>query len=356
MRRSKKILGRRLAGTVVLAVAACLGSACAQAEDSGDTWVGPAERQAGRVHDALQQRGRETREDLTHGSLLHEVPAAEVERRLAHVRHARGAEGFWLGSAGRVEPHGGGLLDLLLRSWRPGARPARLGDAFPFANGPLALRELYEGHRRQIFLPAAPRLPRMRFVLPDGRGGTRIVERDAFYFLGVLLEREPPASWKNGLGQTLSVDRLLARVLEVHQSEPPVMAGQTDFDHGRLHLVELLLAWHQRSLREGKAAPVEPDAIQQRFLAVDPCAVPAGAQASPALRDGVVECFAHRVESLGRLAAEPGVRWSPAEAAQVVRFLETLEATILRDLDDVRVAHLVHFAIGLDLLREHPPR
>jgi len=355
VRRRARIPGPGPILAVVLTLGAGL-AACGEADPPEAAWGPPAARQAARAHEALAARAPELRADLSHRALLEPVPAAESERRLAHVGFERGAEGLWVGSGGRVEPHGGGVLDFLLRAWRPGGRPSRPDDAFPFANGPLALGELYASHRRQVFLPEdASRPPRMRFVLPDGRGGTRIVERDAFYLLGLLVAREadPSATWTNGVGQALSVDRLLGRVLAVDRAPPPPL--DADLDHGRLHAVELLLAWRARRLDAGRAEPFDPEALRDRLLAVDPCRAPEG-DASPEAREREVECLAHRVESLGRLADEPAVRWSPEDAARVVRLLEALETGALRDPRSVDVAHLVHFALGLDRLRASAPR
>jgi hypothetical protein len=292
--------------------------------------------------------------DLSHYGLVFPVAQAELLAYMRQIRVLGDGQELALGTAYGFESHGGGLLALLLDHWRPEGRPAALGDRFAFeANrASVALAAIYASHRAQIFLPVpgrardeiraelpdSPQLARMRFRLP----GSAPVEADAYHFLELLAVHEVDLAraWTNSLGQRLSAELLLEHARRHYLSSGDTAAEPED--HSNLHLVEVLLA---ASRRRGR----DPEEIQQRFLRVELMRREFSADDAELL-------LGHYVESLGRLLAEPRVRWSAAEAAQARDWLGWLERTHFEDLAAVAPRHLTHLLLGLRLVREHRAR
>jgi hypothetical protein len=292
-----------------------------------------------------------------HYALLYELEPGYIEERLQSIAANWDGVGFVLGNEYGAEPHGGGILALLLEHWRPDSRPAALEDAFWFAgNGKrLRLAEIYRGHQRQLFLPVSgrsadaidgqlpgtPQLPRMRF-----RHSSRPepIETDAYSFLRLLVAHEADlaATWINHLGQELSVDLLLGNVRGHYLSDRGPDAEVAD--HSNLHLVELLLAYDRRRGDERGA-----EEVKRRFLEVE-----------LARRDfegeAAVEALAHYAESLGLLLADPRVGWRPEERERVTIWLGELERDRMPDLDAVPLQELSHLLRGLRLVDEHRAR
>ncbi|HVN37105.1 MAG TPA: hypothetical protein VMW19_02900 [Myxococcota bacterium] len=232
------------------------------------------------------------------------------------------------------------MLSLLLDHWRPDGRAATLEDRFYFRpnRSDLALRQLYDGYKRQIYLPAGQgMLPRMRFRFPEGG---KVVEIDAFEFLRVLIANEPdPAiTWTNHSDQTLSVDRLMRAVESAHERLDDSDAEPKD--HSTLHLVELLLAYHERW-----PGRIDPDAIRDRFLAY--------AITPEMIHSGTAEVLAHHVESLGRLLANADIRWTRRQRRRVATWLATLEDERFETLTNLPLQELCHLLLGLRLVEEH---
>lgn len=288
-----------------------------------------------------------------HLGLIYTVDQKRLLEALAPVRLHRDGSDYVVGSETVPEPHGGGILALLLDHWQVNGRAARLDDRFPFAptRRLVALRKLYEGYKRQIFLPVpgggadaiagripgTPQLARMRFRFPEGG---RYVETDAYKLLGLLIAREPDfaAPWVDHVGQRLSVDLLMDHVRRYYLTGS--YTQHQPADHGNLHLVELLLA-HGRRAR----SPVGLNEIKARFLAVELARVEPG--------DAWSEVLGHHAESLGRLLATPDIAWQPDEKRWVRAWLAALELEHFRELDGIPLQHLSHLLLGLRLTAEN---
>jgi hypothetical protein len=339
-----------------------LGLAAASLAGSADDVPGLRLAERLEAHMAARQ-SRLRWESLGHYALIAEVEQADLLRWTEPVSFWRGEDGLVVGVGDTVELHGGALLHFLFQHWRPDARrPAAPSDRFPFRhNGEsVALADLYASHRSQIFLPVpgiapaeirgqlpgSPQLARMRFLVPDGDGVPRGVERDAYSFLGLLIAREKDfaASWTNRLGQPLSVDLLMEQAAGRYLSERSAQAERSD--HSQLHLIELFLAHHRRaSSRPGAAVRVDPDEIKRRFLTVE-----------LERRDADDESLAHYVESLGLLFAEPAVTWNADERERARSWLRGVEASRFRDLAAVDADYLAHLLRGLRLVCAHGDR
>jgi hypothetical protein len=347
-------VGRHCLGWLLLAALGVLRAPALAQADPPEAVPGAALRARLEAH--LRDREAELREEPGHYVLLHEVGPGYVEERLRSIAVTWDGVGFVLGNEYGAEPHGGGILALILERWRPGSRPARLEDAFLFpGNGKsLRLAEIYQGHRRQLFLPvpgrsagaidgeipATPQLPRLRFRYPTRSDP---IETDAYSFLRLLVAREPDpgATWTNHLGQELSVDRLLENVRGHYLGERGPEAEVAD--HSNLHLVELLLAYDRRRRDVGGS-----EEVKRRFLEVEL------ARRDFEGADGI-EALAHYAESLGLLLADPRVAWRPEERGRVRDWLGALERR-LPDLDAAPLAELAHLLRGLRLVDEHRTR
>ena len=293
-----------------------------------------------RLERFLADRRAELESHPDHLGLVFPVDSDRLVETLARVGYERDGEDFVLASGEISEPHGGGVLSLLLDQWRPDGRAATLEDRFTFRpnRSDLALRQLYDGYKRQVYLPPGEgMLPRMRFRFPQGG---KVMETDAFKFLRVLIANEPDPAipWTNHSDQTLSVDRL-AHALESAQERLHESDAEPE-DHSTLHLVELLLAYHGRW-----PGRVDPDAIRDRFLAY--------AITPNVIRNGTDEVLAHHVESLGRLLANADIRWTKDQRRQVATWLGTLEDERFEALTNVPVQELCHLLLGLRLVEEH---
>lgn len=302
----------------------------------------------------LRQHEASLAQDLAHYGAVFPVSQADLDAFMGQIRfYGEGAD-LVLGTAYGLEIHGGGLLRLLFDHWRPGSRPAQLGDAWPFAanGGALELGRLYDAHRQQVFLPVPgtpaeatgealpelPQLPRMllHFRPPSG-SGSRIVELDAYKFLSLLVEREPDPErvWRNRFGQPLSTALLMRHVRGHYLASRPT--PKEPADHSNLHLVALLVAYDAATGARDLAA------VQQRFLAMEL----EQQDLDPA---DATELLAHRAESLGLLLAAPDLPWSEDQQRRVRRWLEELEAHGFQDLAGEELSHLV---VGLRLVRDH---
>lgn len=316
--------------------------------------------------DALRERAEarivselgSLRDSIGHLSLVAPVAPTEVARNLARVSARQSGADIVLGSATVVEPHGGGILALLLANWRPGGRNAELGDRYTFdpERPAIELAEIYRSHRRQIFLPVAgvaresingalpegPVLPRMRFERRTGRG-FEVVEVDAYAFLGLLVEREADLdrTWQNRLGQVLSTRLLLENAWRHFTVGGAAVAAP---DHTELHLVELLLAYARRD-----SVARDPGEIKRSLLAslVDDAAL---------LAESDTEELCHHVESLGVLLAEIDLGWTNTQKERAVRWLNQLQSVLLPKLANVPLQHLTHLIRGLRLVAEHAGR
>jgi hypothetical protein len=290
-----------------------------------------------------------------HAGELFPVPQAELNAFLLQVRpHGSGAD-LILGTMTQPESHGGGLLRLLLDEWRPDSRPASLDDAYLFRTrpAPLRLRDLYEAHRQQLYLPVpgrapeaidgalpqTPQLPRMFVHFQGPYGAERIVDSDSFKQLGLLIRLEPDATriWRNRFGQPLSL-ALLMRDVRAHYLASAAPTAEPA-DHSNLHLVGLLAefdaATHARDL-----AP-----IQRHFLDVDLAQEQFDRDADLVL--------AHFAESLGHLLDATDLSWSRDDRRRVRRWLAELETRRFADVERVDLDPLCHLAYGLREVRAH---
>lgn len=323
----------------------------------------PGAQLLARVEAHLEARKPALRQTLEHYALVYDdVGQDDLHSYLEPIRFFWLGDGFALGSAYGLEPHGGGILRLIWTHWRPDGRPARASDAFPFQLGRqrLELGKLYESHRRQVFLPVpgkAPeqiagelptngQLPRMRFAGSDWPGATALP--DAYHFLRLLIEREPDyhATWTNQLGQTLSTERLLQSTRDFYLESD--VADLEPEDHSALHLVETLLAFRHLRGERGAAAPRSPgaDAIKKRFLAIEL------SRTDFPERDETL-LLGHYAESLGILLADSEVTWSADEKRKVRQWLHALERDRFQDLAAVKPNRLSHLLLGLRLIGEH---
>jgi hypothetical protein len=330
-----------------------LGLAC-ESETSRSEF--PGMRLKARLESHLQREQATLKGSLVHYGLVFPVHQDDLLAYLRPIRfHGAGLD-IALGTEDAVEPHGGGLLRLLVDHWRPQSRPARLTDRFWFeTNGSsLALGAIYQAHRDQVFLPipglapeevggrlpGSPQLPRMCLPFPPRGGEGRCVESDSYKLLGLLVELEPDPSlpWTNRLGQTLTVELLLR-----HAREHYLATRDTPFeppDHSNLHLVELLLSFERG--REGRGA----EAVKERFLNVE---------LSRTDFDPTDEALllGHYVESLGQLIAHPRVAWREDEARRVKAWLTELEERRFRELDAIELESLAHLLRGLRSIEAH---
>jgi hypothetical protein len=301
------------------------------------------------------------RQSLEHYALIGPVDPADLLRWIAPISPYPDGDGFVLAVGTTPELHGGALLDFLFRHWRPEGRAARPEDRFPFPHESVALGTIYAGHRRQIFLPVPGRpAEAIRGALPDPPALARmlffaetesvqVVERDAYSFLRLLVAREDDfaASWKNEVGQELSVDLLLQHAWRHYLQERSAESERAD--HSNLHLVEVLLAYHHRGAEgPGSSRGLDPNAIKRRYMTREL------ARPDSETDD---EGLAHYAESLGWLLADPHVTWNADERAQVNAWLEQLEKERFADLAAFEEgAELTHLVKGLRLLRTHRSR
>ena len=302
----------------------------------------PAPDLAARVESVLEREKARLVEDLGHYALVFSVEQAQLLAFMRPVRVFGETHELVLGTAQGFEPHGGGLLALLLDLWRPEGRAAKLGDRFTFeaSGATLPLSAIYASHRSQIFLPDSgnsPQLPRMRFRVP----GAPVVEVDAYQFLGLLIEHETDLAknWTNSLGQRLSVALLLEHARRFYLASRD--SASEPKDHSGLHMVELLLA-------ASRLRGDDPEPIQRHFLEVELARRDFDAKDAALL-------LGHYAESLGRLVADPRVVWTAQEKEQVNDWLGWLEETHFRDLDAIAPRHLTHLLLGLRLVRRYGP-
>jgi len=274
---------------------------------------------------------------LEHYGMVFPVEPADLDAYMEGVRvHGHGVD-LALGDEHGLESHGGGILRLLFDHWRPDGRPPRLGDRYRFAASRryLALHDLYEAGRQQLLLPGTPEgLPTLLV-----RDGAQMVQLDSYKLLSLLIEWEPdPArTWRNRLGQQLSVERLIHHVRAHYLAVRSPSAAPAD--HSELHAMELLVAFGERH------PAFDLVAIQQHFLATGP------ARLTPE-RDGAELLIAHEVESLGRLIAVSRLRWSAAEQRSVRAWLTALERRF-STLGSLDLDGLCHLALGLRQVRAH---
>ena len=314
----------------------------------------PGLRLAARVESFLDRDKQALEEDLGHYGLVFPVEQAELLAFMRQIRVFGGAHALVLGTAYGFESHGGGLLALLFDHWRPEGRAPNLRDRFWFeqnrASVPLAA--IYASHRSQTFLPVpgrasgeirgaipdSPQLARMRFGLP----GSEAVETDAYHFLSLLIAHETDleSAWTNSLDQSLSAELLLEHARRYYLASRDSAAEPAD--HSNLHLVEVLLA---ASRRRGQ----DPEEIQRHFFEME-------LQRRVFDPGDAALLLGHYAESLGRLLADPRVRWSPLEKEQARAWLGWLEENHFRDLAGVAPRHLTHLLLGLRLAREHQDR
>lgn len=336
--------------TLLIVLALASGAARAQ-EAAPESSPGMALR--ARLEARLRSGGQQAlRAAPGHYGLLFPLEQDDLAEFMQQIWCHRDGDDFVLGTEYGAEIHGGGLLALLLEHWKPSARRARLGDRFFFERSRtrIALEEIYRGYRRQVFLPLpgrepagiagelpdSPQLPRMRFRYWTA---DEPLETDAYELLGLLVAHEPDASatWRNHLGQDLSVERLLRSTQDYYLARRSAQAELRD--HSNLHLVELLLAWSRRQER-----PADAEAIKRRFLEVE--------LAREEFADDGSEILAHYVESLGRLLRDPRLTWQPRERQRVRDWLRRLERERFDDPADVPILHLAHLLRGLRWIAE----
>jgi hypothetical protein len=327
-------LGTSLANRALALALLSVALACRRDAPAGDF---PGLLLLGRVEARLERERSALRPMLEHYALVFPLEPADLDAFMQAVRvHGHGPD-LALGDEHGLEAHGGGVLRLLFEHWRPEGRAPTLDDRFPFEAGrrPLALRQLYEASRQQLFLPRGefPQLPRMRVRFRSPGQPVRIIESDAYHLLrlSIALEPDPSRSWLDRAGQSLSLD-LLMRNVRAHHLAGRVSAGAPR-DHSNLHLVELLVAFG------GDLAPV-----QQQFLAGEL----AQQDFAPLDADAVL---AHHVESLGHLLEAPALSWGDEDRQRVKRWLARLEHTRLRDVGDLDLDALSHLARGLRAVR-----
>ena len=294
---------------------------------------------AARVEAEVRRRSEELRRRyVAHYALVAELPNPDLRRAMAPVSFRRDGAAYVLGVDREAEYHGAGILGLLRDAWRPGGRRASWQDRFPFLpNGEsVALGALYEGHKKQLFVPSdgsdsESGLPRMLFFAADP--ATARIERDAYSMLRLLVARETDfaATWENHLGQTLSVDLLLRAAWAAYREPRPADAEHAD--HSWLHQVEILLAYAARG------GAVDPQQVRDRFLSVE---LSRGPEAD-------AELLGHYAESLGFLAAASSVRWPPESRARAAAWLAGLPARF-GDLGSADARHLTHLLRGLRML------
>lgn len=350
---------RCAASAAVLALSiAALGSGCDAAPDVESTFPGLG--LAARVESHLRERAPLLRRrSLEHYALLHAVEEADLLRWTSPLALRVDGDAFVLAVGDTPELHGGAVLDFLFRNWRPEGRAARPEDRFPFRGPDVPLGRIYAGHRLQILLPVPghpaeaiageipdpPQLARVRFFARTE--GVGPVERDAYALLRLLVSREDDfaKTWRNDVGQALSVDLLLGQAWARYRDERSAAAERAD--HSFLHLVEILLAYHEAALRRGAPESLDANALKRRFLDVE--------LARP-LADVDDEAAAHYAESLGRLLADPHVRFDASERTRVESWLRQLEDVRFASIATVEGAFLAHLLKGLRLIDAHRDR
>jgi hypothetical protein len=131
---------RRRIGVVVVLVA--LGVGCAEAPPSPDT---ERARFLERVVESIDRR----RDALgpKHEGLVFALDPAVLMAALEPVGFVVADDSFVLATRAGPEPHGGGILALLLRHWKPDGRGAGVSDSFWFSpnRASLPLERLYRG-------------------------------------------------------------------------------------------------------------------------------------------------------------------------------------------------------------------
>jgi hypothetical protein len=349
---ARPLLPAAPAAALALALLAACGSEEEQALPGLDL--------AARTEVQLRERATQLRrESLEHYALLHPVEEADLLRWTAPLAVRADGDAFVLAVDVTPELHGGGVLDVLFRHWRPEGRAARPEDAYPFRGGDVALGAILAGHRLQVLLPVPgrpaeaiagalpdpPQLPRVRFFARTP--GAVPVERDAYALLRVLVARETDfaTTWRNHVGQTLSVDLLMEHTWARYGGARGVEDERAD--HSYLHLVEVLLAYRAAARRRGAQELLDANAIKRRFLDVELARPPAGVDD---------EALAHYVESLGRLLADPDVDFDAGDRARVRRWLRELEEVRFADVEAVDGIFLAHLATGLRLIAAHHER
>jgi hypothetical protein len=315
-----------------IALVALVATACAPDAPRDDF---PGMRLLARAEARLEREQPALRQTLLdHYALLFPVEPHDLHAFMRHVRFHGDGPDLALGTEFGPESHGGGLLRMLFDLWRPGGRAPRLDDRYRFeANGAeLELGRLYRAYQQQLVLPEAG-LPRMRFRFGLPGGPQRDVDLDAYKLLSLLIELEPdPAeTWTNRAGQTLDLERLLARVRAHYLASAAPSSDPAD--HSNLHLVELLVAFG-----------LELEPIQVHFLSVDL------AQDAFEPKDASF-LLSHTAESLGRLLESPALDWSEDEGRRVTAWLEALERTRFLEVEREELESLCHLARGLRSVR-----
>jgi hypothetical protein len=307
----------------------------------------------------LKERGG-LRKSIGHYGLLFDVEQEHLGHFMRRIVLRRGGRDIVPGSQDSLELHGGGVLGILVDYWRPHGRPPQLEDRFPFSwsTRPVALAEVYQSHRNQVFLPVpglstdeidgqipdSPQLPSMRFRFAEHSGSFETTEVDCYTFLGVLLEYEQDlgAAWINRLNQNLSVDLLLRNTWDHYLLS---RSAEAEFDdHSYLHLVELTLAFSRH-----RDVQLDPNQIKQRFLSVELRRTEFGGY-EPG------EALAHYTDSLGFLLESPDIAWSADEKKQVREWLEDLETNRLREVQGLPIAYLTHLLRGLRTIERNQAR
>lgn len=315
-----------------IALVALVATACTPEAPRDDF---PGMRLLARAEARLEREQPALRQTLLdHYGLLFPVEPQDLHAFMRHTRFHGDGPDLALGTEFGPESHGGGLLRMLFDLWRPGGRAPRRDDRYRFeANGAeLELGRLYRAYQQQLVLPEAG-LPRMRFRFGLPGGPQRDVELDAYKLLSLLIELEPdPAeTWTNRAGQTLDVERLLARVRAHYLASAAPSSDPAD--HSNLHLVELLVAFGRE---------LEP--IQVHFLSVDL------AQDAFEPKDASF-LLSHTAESLGRLLESPALDWSEDEGRRVTAWLAALERTRFLEVEREELESLCHLARGLRAVR-----
>lgn len=343
------------AGTSVVLLALLHASVAVASGDAGPRSF-PGARLEIQVEAHLDGDRASLKQNFGHYALVFPVEQSDLVAFMRQIRVFGRPGDLVLGTEYGVESHGGGVLALLFDLWRPENRAAKLDDRFRFEqnDASIPLAALYASLLNQVFqpvpgrtaaqidgaLPDTPQLARVRMHLPGG-GAT---ETDAYHALGLLAVHEPDleAVHTNALGQRLSAALLLDHARRYYLASRDAPAQPKD--HSNLHLVEVLLAASRRTGRD-------PEEIQRHFLAVE-------LQRRDFDPKDATELIGHHAESLGRLVADPRVRWSEAEREQARAWLEWLEETWFRDHDLRREEPegLTHLLFGLRLIRENRSR
>lgn len=284
-------------------------------------------------------------EAIGHYGLVHEVPDAMLARFMGKIVMHRAGDDRAFGAPHGLELHGGGVLGLLVKHWRPDGRRARPDDRYPFAWSaePVALAVPYRDYRSQLFLPVpgvataaidgrlpdAPALARVRFGARD---------LDAYALLRVLLRFEPDldAPWTNRVGQRLTARLVLQQLWDHYLVDRG--AAVEGRDHSYLHAVEVLAAFAERERREGRGRDLAP--LQRRLLDVELRRTDFGPYDAS-------EALGHHAEALGLLLGQPGLDWSDADRRRVRAWLAGLEANGFEPIEAVPVQHLAHLVRGL---------